>query len=615
MISLRKLFPRPGFAFLIGVIGLTVIVCLLLIEIVGNKTALDGRALRIFVKYRGELPTDPGIVAIHWSAPGSNTSGNFDWIETPLEIEALESDANYWWRREAVQMALKMRPDLYVGGTHWLENIEGTPQVMLGGSAHTHPNFRVLSNLPPGSENPDDRLRVLGQGFRPSDGRNPQPFEFQDISVQCVEANPESESNPWHSSHILAEAARVHQNLPARSMYHEGNTVILGKLSIPVTKVKYPSWRRKGESYGFLPIPLSGPDRYRGFHAQDIAAGLIPPSEIEDRIVADFGISDQSASNGFGTISYEEYRAQQLDAFLHGRILNSLPVPYEAVYLAILSLLAALIIPRLRGGKLFLSLVAGSVAVFGLPVAALRVSGLLLPLVTAEFIWIGSAATGIFITISESTRQRDLLKKLFGRYLSRQVMDAVLEAPELMKLEGREEVLTVFTSDIRGFTTLAESLEPAAVAEMLNEYFDRMIDIAFRNEGTLDKLVGDAIVVYFGNPVSTEDHADRAVKTAIEMKQALAELRAEWKKRGLPAIDCGIGIHTGNVFVGNVGASEFQSYTVIGENVQRAYSLQAQAKLGEILISEETRKQLAEKYRLIHIPSKDGLEECFEVKL
>lgn len=187
-------------------------------------------------------------------------------------------------------------------------------------------------------------------------------------------------------------------------------------------------------------------------------------------------------------------------------------------------------------------------------------------------------------------KAKDLLKQSFQRYVSAQIVEEILEAAEPVNLKGERKTVTILLSDIRGFTTLAEQLQPEALVQFLNSYFSAMIDIIFEYEGTLDKFMGDAILALFGAPVSHGDDALRAVKTAIAMQRKLRELNETWGMDGKPNIKIGIGISTGEVVVGNIGSEKRMEYTVIGQDVNYAQRIEALTKElpADILISEST---------------------------
>jgi adenylate cyclase len=172
------------------------------------------------------------------------------------------------------------------------------------------------------------------------------------------------------------------------------------------------------------------------------------------------------------------------------------------------------------------------------------------------------------------------------------VVDQCINNEDAAKVNGKREYLTILFSDIRGFTPMSEALTPEEVVEILNEYMGEMTKIIFRNKGTLDKFIGDAIMVIFGAPIPFEDHPYYAVKCAVEMRDKLNELRRKWCAEGKRMINVGIGINTGDVVVGNMGSEHRMNYTVIGDHVNLAARLEANTKGGQILISGDTFKHV-----------------------
>ena len=174
------------------------------------------------------------------------------------------------------------------------------------------------------------------------------------------------------------------------------------------------------------------------------------------------------------------------------------------------------------------------------------------------------------------------------RYLAPQVADAVLEGGATVSLTSTRRNLTILFANIRGFTSLSERVEPEDLIDGLNQHFTVMTDIVFRHDGTLDKYIGDGILAFFGDPIPFEDHAERAVATALEMRQRLRSLRSKWTLQRDEELNVGIGISTGYVTVGNIGSATRTEYTVIGNHVRLASHLAQIAGPDQILISDQT---------------------------
>ncbi|RME29005.1 MAG: adenylate/guanylate cyclase domain-containing protein, partial [Deltaproteobacteria bacterium] len=191
-------------------------------------------------------------------------------------------------------------------------------------------------------------------------------------------------------------------------------------------------------------------------------------------------------------------------------------------------------------------------------------------------------------------REKTRIRHAFQFYLSNEVIEEILRDTKMLKLGGERRVLTVMFSDIRGFTSLSEKLDPAALTELLNEYLTPMTEIVLQQRGTLDKYIGDALMAFFGAPIAFEHHAHAACSSALQMMERLKELNAQWKQRGLPELAIGIGINTGEVSVGNMGSARRFDYTVIGDNVNLASRLEGLNKTygTSIIISQFTREAI-----------------------
>ncbi len=190
--------------------------------------------------------------------------------------------------------------------------------------------------------------------------------------------------------------------------------------------------------------------------------------------------------------------------------------------------------------------------------------------------------------------QKRAIRSAFDLYLQKELVEQIIEQPELLKLGGDKKELTVLFSDLAGFTTISEKVEPEELVQFLNEYLSEMTDIVFKNKGTLDKYIGDAIMAFWGAPVPTEDHAYYACKCVLEMEDKLQELQQKWTADGMPAPHVRYGLNSGPMVVGNMGSKDRFSYTVLGDNVNLGARLEpANKDFGtRILISEATRNQV-----------------------
>lgn len=192
-------------------------------------------------------------------------------------------------------------------------------------------------------------------------------------------------------------------------------------------------------------------------------------------------------------------------------------------------------------------------------------------------------------------RKKKQLKGTFQKYVSPEIVEEILKDPSKLELGGLKMEMSVFFSDIRGFTTISEKLDPKALSDLLNHYLTPMTDIIFKNSGTLDKYMGDAIMAFFGAPVPSKDHAAQACRAALHQIDKLIELQKYYQENKLPMIDIGIGINTGDMSVGNMGSETVRNYTVMGDSVNLGSRLEGINKQygTRIIISEFTKNQIS----------------------
>ncbi len=193
--------------------------------------------------------------------------------------------------------------------------------------------------------------------------------------------------------------------------------------------------------------------------------------------------------------------------------------------------------------------------------------------------------------LTETAKNLERSNGIIRRYVPTQVADQIMSGE--VETVGRHErrKLTIFFSDLVGFTEISEILEPEDLSSLLHEYFSKMTDIAHQHGGTVDELSGDAILIFFGAPVATDDkdHAMRAIRMAQEMQQAMAGLNSKWRAAGvIDSLDVRIGINTGVVTVGNFGSTDRMKYAALGKHVNLAARVQAQCEPGRVLFSHST---------------------------
>jgi adenylate cyclase len=295
-----------------------------------------------------------------------------------------------------------------------------------------------------------------------------------------------------------------------------------------------------------------------------------------------------------------ELHANVIESVLRNEFLRLQPFWSEVLMVLLLTAASLLVTSwvkslRLRAGFMlellgFLWIAVLTAGVIYLSVSLFSHQGLVLNVTSALLAVAGGyAASTVYHLVSER-RQRLLIKSMFSTYVDPSVVDELVANPQKLVLGGKREELTVLFSDIEGFTTMSQGMQPEEIVTLLNEYLSSMSAVIFRHAGTLDKYEGDAVMAFWGAPVPQADHPLRACRAALDMQEAAARLNGQWKERGRPQLRTRIGINTGTMVVGNLGGERKFDYTVIGDSVNLASRLEgANKEYGtRIMVSEQT---------------------------
>ncbi len=323
-----------------------------------------------------------------------------------------------------------------------------------------------------------------------------------------------------------------------------------------------------------------------------------------------------------GAMAGVEVHANVLDDLLHNRYLLTTPAWLNWTIGLVITLLVLMAVFFTR---LLQALVIGLALLGGYLWSAQYVfahSHYQLPVATAFVGWSLALGLGLSYQYWIEGAEKRQVKAIFSRYVSRDVFQQLMDDPEKARLGGVRTIVTVLFSDLRGFTSMSENREPEDIVAQLNEYFSAMVELVFEYHGTVDKFVGDMVMALFNAPVGDREHADHAVQCALAMQKRLGELNEKWKERGLPALACGVGVNSGEMIAGNVGAETIQSYTVIGDNVNLGARLESLCKeyKARIIISEFTRGLLKDAYDLeelgdVLVKGKSKPVKIFEVRV
>ncbi len=368
--------------------------------------------------------------------------------------------------------------------------------------------------------------------------------------------------------------------------------------------------RTEAGGYQLL-LNYRGPSRhFNTVSLSDILNDKVPPDWGRDRIILIGFVGESFQDLHFtpysstllqlpermpGVEIHANFISQLLSAAIDGRpLIKSWSEPAEWLWILLWSTAGGILSwqGRYQGGVTKFSLhkalgpfLAGGFLVVGSYIAFL--GGWWIPVVPPILALSGSAiAITAFLAHSAGK-----IRETFGRYLTDEVVANLLERPEGLKLGGERRKITILTSDLRGFTATSERLPPEEVVKVLNLYLAHMADVITSYQGTIDEFMGDGILVLFGAPTAREDDALRAVACAVSMQLAMIPVNEKMKELGLPILEMGIGINTGEVVVGNIGSEKRTKYGIVGSQVNLTYRIESFTIGGQIIISESTLKE------------------------
>jgi len=389
---------------------------------------------------------------------------------------------------------------------------------------------------------------------------------------------------------------RLHLGLGDAPACLEGDRVVIGN----ETEIKYEV--STGANGAMLVNFVGRPETFPFFSFVDVIEDREPSSTFEDRIVLvgmmntvnemDLHQTPVSA----GRMAGVEFQANTIHTLLNHRPLVRTSEVETTMTVVLLALVSAVVLAQLGAvpGVVFTVLLAVGYFVY----AGMRFDAGCLPDVLFPYatLFINYAVVTAARFASEQGERRQVTN-VFGRFVSAEVRDVIvsmaLEDPDLIRPGGRQMEISVLFADIRGFTTISENLAPSEVVEILNQYLDSMEEEVFKQGGTLDKYTGDGMMVLFGAPLEQPDHAERAVRAALGMQRAAAEVSRQrgdvrWK------MAYGIGVTTGPAVVGHIGSKRRLDYTAIGDTVNLAARLEGKAPPGTILINQAAYEAVRE---------------------
>ncbi|MCW5650947.1 MAG: adenylate/guanylate cyclase domain-containing protein [Ramlibacter sp.] len=350
-------------------------------------------------------------------------------------------------------------------------------------------------------------------------------------------------------------------------------------------------------------VPFRGPGGVNGgsfkyISAADLISKRLPDGALKDKIVllgtTAPGLLDLRVTPVGETYPGVETHANVISGLLDGKIFvkPDYAVGFEVVVLILSGLALAFALPLLSAPRAVAASVTVVAALVGLNFWLYLGSGLVLPLASALVMALTAFALNMSYGYFVESRSKRELANLFGTYVPPELVDEMVKDPDSYSMKATSKELTVMFCDMRGFTKMSEQMEPTQLQELLNGVFSRLTDLIRANRGTIDKYMGDCVMAFWGAPVDTPNHAHLAVKTSMEMANAVRKLNEEHRAKGIPEIGIGIGLNTGPMCVGDMGSDIRRSYTVIGDSVNLGSRLEGLSKTYgvDIVVSEATRK-------------------------
>ncbi|MCK4670039.1 MAG: adenylate/guanylate cyclase domain-containing protein [Nanoarchaeota archaeon] len=363
-------------------------------------------------------------------------------------------------------------------------------------------------------------------------------------------------------------------------------------------------WKKEIEKANrFLINFVDKPGSFRQYSFTDLINDRVDKSEFEDKLVLIGATAPDLHDESFVPTSAGkampgvEVHANTIQTMILKDFLRQQSVLSIILLIFIAALLTAIIIWKMHIFSASITAAVLGVAYIFLAIYAFNFGVIMNILYVPIAIGLTYTITILYFYMSEKKSKKEL-HNMFGKYVSPVVIEELLKNPSLLKLGGQKREITVFFSDIRGFTTISEEITPEKLVHVLNEYLSAMTKIILNHQGVVDKYIGDAIMAFWGAPLDQPNHAILGCSTAIDMAKDLRELRKKWKQEGFPEIRVGIGLNTGKAVIGNLGSYDRFDYTAIGDTINLGSRLEGITKQYgvEIVISENTQKRVADKF-------------------
>jgi len=428
---------------------------------------------------------------------------------------------------------------------------------------------------------------------------------------------------------LMLYNGEVYPSLALKALRHyAGKEIFLEIASFGVSSLRLGEMSIPSDENGRLTVNYYGKGgTITTVSAVDVLKKRLKKEDLKDKIVfvgaTEVGIYDMRATPVESAFPGVEIHATVASNALQNRFIlrDGRIISIEIICMALLPIILALLLSVLRNsflGLIAFFLTAGSYAFFNYSLFksySIDMS-LLYPLLSTAIAFVSSEAYRNLVV----EKKNRYLKKAFSSYVSPELVTEIIKNPDRLALGGEKKEITVLFSDIRGFTSISEKLAPDVLVALLNEYLGPMTRIVLKNNGTLDKYIGDAVMAIYNAPLDVAGHPEKACKTAIEMIGELQNVNRSFNEKNLPPVDIGIGVNTGYAVVGNMGADMRFDYTAIGDTVNLASRLEGQNKYygTHIILSEFTAEKVRDKFilrevDLLRVVGKENPVAIFEL--
>lgn len=373
----------------------------------------------------------------------------------------------------------------------------------------------------------------------------------------------------------------------------------------------------------FVPY-RGGQGSFRYISITDVLHDRVDPAQLKNKIVlvgtTAPGLLDMRSTPVAKVYPGVEIHANMISGILDQNLKErpAYMLGAEVVLVLLVGITLSFLLPLLTPAKAIFASAFALIATVGLSLAAWQYGNVLMPvtnsLLMIPLLFALNMSYGYFV----ESRTKRKITGLFGQYVPSELVEEMAKHPERVSMEGESREMTILFSDVRGFTNIAEGMEPKELSQLMNEFLTPLSRVVYKHRGTIDKYMGDCIMAFWGAPLTDKDHARNAILSGIEMQQALKVLRPRFRERGWPDMQVGVGINTGRVSVGNMGSEVRVAYTVMGDEVNLASRLEGITKQYgvDIIVGENTRHIVNDfLYReldLVRVKGKDNPEAIYE---